>query len=1075
MRLMRCHVENFGVLSNFDYQFGPGLTVIAQPNGFGKSTLAAFIKAMLYGLPRTGSRSVSANDRKRYAPWQAGRFGGFLEFEHEGVQYRVTRFFGKTAARDSFSLYDLTARCESDRFSERLGEEIFQLDADSFARSTYMPQSAEADFSATASIRTKLSNLVDDTDDLNNYDSAQKRLRELRSSYRAYRGEGGSIRQLQMQIDRLEEEIRAARGCCEPLERTGAEIERLTEERAAQTRVLQTLREKMHAAAFRESGKMRRSRLEDLRRELAQREEGLQKLNEKYPAGYPDSESVRESRADAQRLTQAQERMQALKAEQERLMPSNEPEAFADEEQTGRDLEICRQQCAELRRLRQVSAEEWTGEEDAEYRRLTARFGRQVPEPEELRRCGEAIAALQRNRGRETAAALPTQDLARLAELEAFFAQGAVDEKELARCEARRQEKSRLEQQREACALTGAEAQRLDALEARFARGVPGEADLQARQRDCERIAVLKDRQEAQSVLPARRKGGAGGAVACVLAGMVLLGAGLFFLAGSHFAPGAVLAVLGFAGLLGGFVLYTRQLVGRAAAPRGGLAVREEAELQELQSGVEAFLRSFFGSVTQPAEQLTRLRMERQELLTLRQKQASAAARRAQLEEEIARAERENRVVFEKFYAGQPYREDFAGLLRRKMTDYELLKRQAEGQAQSKERLSGESARLRAELESFFARFGPMDSGDDFQLALQQLTADRQNFLQLRAKAERLRAEKAARGEQERRLLDENEALLRRYGSFWEDKSREECLNALAAGWEASRAARAKRESVCAAREEAQRTAEEMRRKLKAFWERWRLPEGDPGAILEQTAADLLRRQSLAAERQNAAEKLEAFCRENPESLLEPEETASGEEGLEVKDLQQAEEAALEKLGELDERLQQLRQQKLNLREQTERIPELEDERARLRVQCAESEERCGLLDRTMELLEKAKDNLATSYVGKVEREFVRYAEELLGDSLGEVNLDKDLGVRIDEMGEAREIGFFSAGIVDCVLICMRLALTDALFGGEKPFVILDDPFVNLDDEHTRRALAMLAKIAQTRQVIYLVCNSSRI
>ena len=52
--------------------------------------------------------------------------------------------------------------------------------------------------------------------------------------------------------------------------------------------------------------------------------------------------------------------------------------------------------------------------------------------------------------------------------------------------------------------------------------------------------------------------------------------------------------------------------------------------------------------------------------------------------------------------------------------------------------------------------------------------------------------------------------------------------------------------------------------------------------------------------------------------------------------------------------------------------------------------------------------------------------------------------------------------------------LIDALFTKEKPFLILDDPFVNLDDEHTGRALKLLEEITRQYQVIYLVCNSGR-
>lgn len=127
-----------------------------------------------------------------------------------------------------------------------------------------------------------------------------------------------------------------------------------------------------------------------------------------------------------------------------------------------------------------------------------------------------------------------------------------------------------------------------------------------------------------------------------------------------------------------------------------------------------------------------------------------------------------------------------------------------------------------------------------------------------------------------------------------------------------------------------------------------------------------------------------------------------------------------------------------------------------------------------MELLNQAKDNLSNSYVGEVERGFKEYASSLLEQELGHVMVDKDLKLYIDEQGAAREVGSFSAGMVDSILLCMRLSLVDALFTKEKPFLILDDPFVNLDDDHTKRALEILEKISQNHQILYLVCNRSR-
>ena len=97
------------------------------------------------------------------------------------------------------------------------------------------------------------------------------------------------------------------------------------------------------------------------------------------------------------------------------------------------------------------------------------------------------------------------------------------------------------------------------------------------------------------------------------------------------------------------------------------------------------------------------------------------------------------------------------------------------------------------------------------------------------------------------------------------------------------------------------------------------------------------------------------------------------------------------------------------------------------------------------------------------------------GRKIGHVMLDRELHLFIDEQGAARDAASFSAGTVDGVMLCMRLALVDALFQKEQPFLLLDDPFVNLDDEATRRALLLLREIAKTRQVVYLTCNTARI
>ena len=84
MRLFTCHVENFGRLQDLDLDFRSGLHTVEEPNGWGKSTLAAFLQVMFYGFANEKSRSELGNERRRYAPWQQGIYGGSVTFSWKG-------------------------------------------------------------------------------------------------------------------------------------------------------------------------------------------------------------------------------------------------------------------------------------------------------------------------------------------------------------------------------------------------------------------------------------------------------------------------------------------------------------------------------------------------------------------------------------------------------------------------------------------------------------------------------------------------------------------------------------------------------------------------------------------------------------------------------------------------------------------------------------------------------------------------------------------------------------------------------------------------------------------------------
>lgn len=141
MKILSCHIENFGILSNRSFSFTDGVNTVLEDNGCGKSTMAVFIKSMLFGFSNYRGRDIEENERRKYYPWQGGVYGGYLEFEAEGITYRVERTFGDKEAQDTVRLYEMPRGRESTKYpADRLGEELFGIDASGFEKSVYYSQ-----------------------------------------------------------------------------------------------------------------------------------------------------------------------------------------------------------------------------------------------------------------------------------------------------------------------------------------------------------------------------------------------------------------------------------------------------------------------------------------------------------------------------------------------------------------------------------------------------------------------------------------------------------------------------------------------------------------------------------------------------------------------------------------------------------------------------------------------------------------------------------------------------------------------------------------------------------------------
>lgn len=286
MRIIKCNVQNFGTLCAFKYEFDSGLTVIKEENGFGKSTLATFIKAMFYGLPQSAKRDLDKNERKKYTPWQGGSFGGSLEFETGDKKYRIERFFAAKEKDDSFKLYDLNLGHESADYSANIGFELFGIDAESFERSIYMPQNSVTT-AVNNSLRAKLTGLVENSDDMNNYDKAMELLDKKKRVYSYQKGAKGGIADKNREIDGLNDLLNDRKAAEENGEAVMAEIKALTVEECKAEAVLSEIEKKIDIASLQQASAERDKRRAEYGETLRALNAESGEISLKYPQGFP--------------------------------------------------------------------------------------------------------------------------------------------------------------------------------------------------------------------------------------------------------------------------------------------------------------------------------------------------------------------------------------------------------------------------------------------------------------------------------------------------------------------------------------------------------------------------------------------------------------------------------------------------------------------------------------------------------------------------------------------------------------------------------------------------------------------
>ena len=85
-----------------------------------------------------------------------------------------------------------------------------------------------------------------------------------------------------------------------------------------------------------------------------------------------------------------------------------------------------------------------------------------------------------------------------------------------------------------------------------------------------------------------------------------------------------------------------------------------------------------------------------------------------------------------------------------------------------------------------------------------------------------------------------------------------------------------------------------------------------------------------------------------------------------------------------------------------------------------------------------------------------------------------NFSIRIIENTISHDLEYYSRGYKDLFDLCFRFAIIDTIFKTNTPFVILDDPFVNIDDNKLNSIISSLKELSKEYQIIYMTCSNNR-
>ncbi len=242
MYIERIDIKSFGKLKDFSLEFSSGVNVIEGENESGKTTIAEFIKFMLYGMQSKPTGDATLSERKKFVSWEMSSASGSMTVNVEGKRIRIDRNLfastdssGNASYRESLKMSD--AETGAQVYKGKVpGEALLGVPDEIFLSTAFVRQLGGTKVDGER-ISSSAENLLFSADETVNTEKSIERLDLLRRQLLHKNGKGGSLYEKEREKVELAAKLEAAKQTAGEIISVETSMSELTENReTAKTR-----------------------------------------------------------------------------------------------------------------------------------------------------------------------------------------------------------------------------------------------------------------------------------------------------------------------------------------------------------------------------------------------------------------------------------------------------------------------------------------------------------------------------------------------------------------------------------------------------------------------------------------------------------------------------------------------------------------------------------------------------------------------------------------------------------------------------------------------------------------------